>query len=274
LIREIANTLSSSLLANNLWLTQIRILGYLKRISVADGRDSFIVIGNDEQIGLTDIKASSGYIRFRGDIQMAEGKKLNSCSRLDRVTIPLRLVVVAKTDTPENIAWALATQIGATTFSLNSQLVSFIPVQASGDSHKNVLEETGVSQWNAELRVFVVDFIAEFQWQSDCPLPVTYPDMCNCTLTLNLGCFTSCDLIDTGIAQSGVVTMQAPFNGVTQVVTISDGPSEDNIIVDTSVLNEAYTYTVQFFDSDGEVITRTVDGTIYDCFKFEITPKL
>lgn len=268
MIREIAHTLSQSLLAENTWLTEIRILGYQTTI-----KGEKKIVGNDEQIGLTDIADSSGYIRMRGDIRMEDGVRKFSCARLDKAIVPFRIIIAAKTETPENLAWAIATQINATGFTLSGAVVSFVSNLASGNSNANVLEETGVDQTNSGLRVVAVDFNAEFTWRSDCPLPVTFPTMCNCTATLNLGCFNSCETFDTGIPQTGTVTMIATFSGVSQIVEIEDGPSDANIMVDTSVLNESYTYIVQFKDSDGEIITLEVDGTTYDCFKFEVSPK-
>lgn len=268
MIREIAQSLSSSLVAENSWLKEVRILGYQTTIA---GEKK--IVGNDEQIGLTDISDNSGYIRMRGDIRMEDGARKTSCARIDKVIVPFRIIIAAKTETPENLAWAIATQINATTFTLSGALVSFTSTLAGGNSNQNVLEETGTEQMNSGLRVIAVDFNAEFSWASDCPLPITFPEMCNCTSTLTLGCFNSCDLIDTGIPQTGAVTMIATFNGVSQSVEIEDSPSSENIIVDTSVLNESYAYIVQFKNSDGDVITLEVDGTTYDCFKFEIAPK-
>jgi len=273
LIRDVANNIATHLLSENDWLDSVRTAGFQKRIAVEDGRDRFVVYDGDNEIGLTDIAGNSGYIRYRSSIRYSELKRLVSSQPAESlVTVPMRVVVLLEHNYPEDIAFAIASQLQRYHPTVNSLPVSITIQNANGNTDDVCLEETGTPMFNSEKKIISVDFEASFKWSSNCELPVNYPAMCNCTNTLNLGCFGSCDLINTGIAQNGIVTMQAFYAGIMKQVNIPDDDPSGIIVVNASWLNENYTTIVKFVDSDGEYITYEVDGVIYDCFQIKTIP--
>jgi len=271
LIRDLVNILASSLQSSNAWLTAIRSVGYHNRVALGNG--GFVVSANGVEIGLSDTDQNSGYIRFRGDIRFEDKRRMASCNFFKtKIIVPLRLVVVSNTMESESLAWAMATQINSTVVTVDSTAVRFNSIQAGGNTPSIVMEETGKEDWNAELNVFFVDFSAEFLWNSDCDLPVNFPEMCGCANTLDLGCVDSCSELLTAIIQSGTVTMKTSFDGVSQSVIIPDLRVDHKIVIPVSYLNESYTYSLKFYNSDGVALTLAIADVEYDCFTLKITP--
>ena len=79
----------------------------------------------------------------------------------------------------------------------------------------------------------------------------------------DLGCFNSCGNVPLdGLSITGG-KMVASYHGYTHIVT---GDFADEI--PTATLNQDYTYTVQFYDNNGDVVT--IGG--FDAFRFTLQP--
>jgi hypothetical protein len=96
-----------------------------------------------------------------------------------------------------------------------------------------------------------------------------------CVKTKALGCFTSCEDIDTTLdaALDGVYKIHIPFNGQVFVQEL-DLTNGDDIIIPGSALNEYYNYEgVKVYDPNGDLV-KTPAPDDEDCFKFSIVPKI
>jgi len=86
----------------------------------------------------------------------------------------------------------------------------------------------------------------------------------NCSSVIDLGCFNSCQTIDTGLLalENGTYTLHIDFLGAKKIETktLSIGAS---IVID-SVLNENYEYTVQITSPSG----------LKTCYKFKTYQEL
>ncbi len=88
---------------------------------------------------------------------------------------------------------------------------------------------------------------------------------CCPTNILDLGCFPACNnvpLDDLAVTGGKMVTT---YHGYIHIV---EGDFTDEIPTDT--LNQDYTYVVQFYDAQGDVVF--IDG--YDSFRFTLKPQI
>lgn len=268
IIQDIARQLVT---INAAWLSEVRTIGYVVR-------DPDIVITDFEnEIGLTDRSKNSGYIRFRQDINFnrEDIPARNSCGiQSSRYTHYLRLVIAAKTTTPEDLSMLLATQ-------LNSMALTFtgidnikVRVLSGGSNSISITKgEASKDQLNSEYRAVYVDFNLQLDWRNDCDQIQITMACDNCTSTYDLGCVQHCEdiVISATIAEAGTATLNTNFNGVlvTQSFEVEVG---DEITVPMSGLNENYEYSIQILNSSGEVIELTFGDATYDCFTVKLMP--
>lgn len=281
LIREIIVNLQTE---NASWLSEIRGVGYAYTSEI-EGKRQIRITDFENEIGITDIRVNSGYLRFRNDnnFQSQELPRIVSCARVFRYTYQFRLVVACITSTPENLAFLLATQLNSMSF---DKPTTQITVTAGGSNSYNVALNEGSEQINAEYRVVYVDFNLVFNHKCE-PIPVTM-DCPNCTSTLDLGCLQHCDTltVHADIAYSGTATLHTTFNG-NMVVQTFEVTSGEDLEVPMSGLNENYEYVIQFRDEDGELIPifdadhggqghghdgDDHGGHEYDCIKITLKP--
>lgn len=269
--KEIIQEIAESLLSQNDWLSEIRTIGYLSKPS----GDRLVVIDGKDEIGITDRSGNSGYIRFRSDTNFRVTKipSFSSCFQSSRYTYDLRLIVVVKTEAPENIALLLSTQLNAIRPITGTQ--TKCEVQSGGSNSLAIVKTEGGEQWNNNYRAMYIDFTMSFDWRDDCQLIETDMSCTNCTNTQDLGCVPHCDEVTIPVdVPSGEYTLLTIFNG-TSVIQKFDFTDEDPsgyLTVPMSGLNESYQYDIQIKNSDGEVIEWTIDETTYNCFRIQLLP--
>lgn len=88
---------------------------------------------------------------------------------------------------------------------------------------------------------------------------------CCPTQILDLGCFNACEAVPiSGLNETGAKVV-TKFNGYLQTFT-----GDFNGSIPTDNLNERYTYVVQIYDTNGDVIV--ING--FDGFRFKLLPPI
>lgn len=272
MITELITNLAAQLVARNAsWLSEIRTLGYLN--STEEGK--FVTDFKDE-IGLTDREGNSGYIRFQEgeNFSTQEVPRYTSCSSSTRYVFRLRLVIAAKTESPENLALLLSTQINSLEF-LDKTVHA--RVQSGGSNSPQIVQAEGGEQLNNEFRVVYVNFNLQFDWRKDCDTIPIIMSCSNCTSTIDLGCRQHCDAVPTftPATETATYTLNTFFNGVvvTQSFPVTEGA---DISVPMAGLNESYEYDIQVRNSDGEIVELKLEddpsALNYDCFRVKLLP--
>lgn len=275
MISELISDLARQLVVlNTSWLSEIRSIGYLNKFE-----DRTIVSDGDNEIGITDASGNSGYIRFVNDrnFTVEEITSYTSCRTASRFTYYLRLIIVAKTTTPENLSLLLSTQINS--IQINSMSLSGDNVKSrstgGGSNSINIVRGEGAEQTNSTFRTVYVDFTISFDWRKDCDQIPIIMACDNCTNIYDIGCIQHCleVTLETNSSYTGTATLNTFFNGT--VITQSfDVAIDEPIVVPMAGLNENYEYNIQLMDSDGEVITLTFGSPSqeYDCFSVKLMP--
>jgi len=275
MIRELISDVARQLVTENSgWLSQIRTLGYLQRESILDARDKLIVTDGENEIGITDVRGNSGYIRFRADQNFTRDDiaSYTSCASSSRYNYFLRLVVVAKTGTPENVSLLLSTQLNSFVYAGDN----FKTRVTGGGSHSvNISKAEGIDQLNNTYRVMYLDFTLSFDWRKDCDQIPFEMDCDNCLNIYDMGCMQHCGDIELEQVSdfTGTATLNTFFNGntIVQSFPVTEG---ETVVIPMDGLNENYEYNIQLKDSAGEVITLVFGSPEenYDCFKIKLTP--
>lgn len=270
MISELITDLARQLVVLNAsWLSEIRSIGYMTK-----PEESTVITDGENEIGITDTEGNSGYIRFANDrnFTVDEIKSFSSCRTASRYNYFLRMVVVAKTSTPENLSLLLSTQINSLSFSGDNVVAR---VTGGGSNSMNISKGEGSTQINSTFRVVYLDFTLSFDWRKDCDqIPITMA--CdNCENVYDMGCMQHCleVTLETNSSYTGTATLNTFFNGT--VITQSfDVTVDEPIVVPMDGLNENYEYNIQLMDSDGEVIVLTFGSPSeeYDCFKIKLLP--
>lgn len=276
MVTEIINNTCSWLLGvNSAWLNQIRSVGYLNRSS--DG----VTITDDEvkEIGLTDIALNSAYVRFRNDENFG-------CTEIPSITsdpaysyvFALRLVCLVKNDlAPIDVNLLLARQLN-TYYLLEFSQVKNIRCKVVGGGSNTlsiVKNESGGDTSNVTYRAFYIDFNLRFDDYSSCDQINSINNImpCNCTNTLDLPCVGSCDDITIELSEvvAGDYRVVTSFNGGRAEFTTTQEAGTE-FTFNASNLNADYTFELQIFNPDGELVTKTVEAVEYDCFRVKIEP--
>jgi hypothetical protein len=273
MIRELISDVARQLVTENSgWLSQIRTLGYLQNI------DSKIIISdNENEIGITDVRGNSGYIRYRTDQnftvdELTASERYTSCGSGSRYSYFLRLVVVAKTSTPENVSLLLSTQLNSFTYTGDKVKTR---VTGGGSHSVNISKTEGIDQLNNTYRVMYLDFTLSFDWRKDCDQIPFEMDCDNCLNIYDMGCMQHCGEIELEQVSefTGIATLNTFFNGntIVQSFPVTEG---EPVVIPMDGLNENYEYNIQLKDAAGEVITLVFGSPEenYDCFKIKLTP--
>lgn len=279
IIEDIARQL---VILNASWLSEVRTVGY--RATTEKG---VVITDFENEIGITDRDGNSGYIRFAADTNFTrqESRALTSCVPSSRYTFKLRLVVIAKTETPEDLALLLSTQINALQLTYTNINNIKCSVTSGGSNSAAITRNEGGEQINSTYRTVFVDFDLMFDWINDCDQIQIIMNCDNCTTTLDLGCIQHCETITVhaDIAYTGTATLNTFFNGITVTQSFEVTEGED-MEVPLSGLNENYEYSIQFRDVNGEVIPVFGGeheqghnegehvGEEYDCIKITLVP--
>ena len=96
-----------------------------------------------------------------------------------------------------------------------------------------------------------------------------------CGKPKQLGCFTSCDDVDTTLdaAIDGTYSIEVPFNGQVFVQEVELLTGED-VIIPSDALNEDYNYTgVKVYDPNGNLVKTPLPDE-NDCFEFNVIQKV
>lgn len=281
LISEISQQLVTE---NAAWLSEVRAIGYMTK-----SEDRLVITDGENEIGITDREGNSGYIRFMegGDnFSVTEIPAYTSCKNVFRYTYRLRLVIVAKTNTPENLSLLLASQLNGMTFSDKSAKVR---VSGGGTNSVQVSLAEGSEQINPNFRVLYLNFTLQLDLRGDCEIPVQMA--CEpCDNFYDLGCVKHCKTITVHahVEYTGTATLNTFFNGIMVTQSFEVTETEDLEIPMTG-LNENYEYIIQIRDEDGEIIPlffdhghdenghghgggQGHDGHEYECFKIQLVP--
>jgi len=274
MVQNLVDNLSSWLLTqNSSWLTQIRTLGYLNRANEGN------MVVNDElqEIGLTDTRDNSAYIRYRNDIGFNAVEIPSIASyRCFKYDIPLRIVVLLKTENVNEVNILMARLINSYSVLATGQAKNIKCMAYSGGSNTLSIykNETGKEDTENAFRVFYCDFNLIFDDYSNCDQINEIPSLmpCNCENILELPCVALCDMIDIGVdaTTTGEATVLTEFNGSSIRFSI-DVVTGDPIQVPAELLNSDYTFNLQILEGE-EVVTRTEGETIYNCFQVQIKP--
>jgi len=276
LIHSVAQKL---VIANASWLSEIRTIGHMLRKS----EEGLIITDGENEIGISDRDGNSGYIRFASDVNMTREdiRSLTSCNvTSSRYTYRLRLVVVAKTETPEDLTLLLATQINSMALTYANIRNIKARVNSGGSNSYSVARGEGAKeQISNTYKAVYIDFSLMFDWANDCDQIEINMTCDNCIETTDYGCYQHCSdiLVLALVAASGVATVNTKFNGivVTQSITVVAG---ENITLDLSGWNEDYLYTIQILNADGftiQIYSKTDTGKVgvrYDCLTIKLLP--
>lgn len=271
MITDIIDRVSSQLLQSNYWLSEIRSIGYLNTIS----GDKSVTDGLNE-IGITDRSGNSGYIRFNSDqnFTVEESTAYSGCKVMSKFTYFMRLVVVAKTDVPENITMLLAAQFAKMTFTGYEANAVKVRARSGGSNSMSVVKnESGQDQENVNYRALYIDFTVQFLWNYDCDQIEIDMACSTCTNPLDLGCHQHCETvaIGTNALHTGTYTIKTSFNGVAVAQTFS-ATKNTEIEIPLENLNENYQFDIRIFDPNGDEITIGLPSEDYDCIRITVTP--
>lgn len=276
MIREIIDSISTQLVQSNSWLSEIRSVGYLNRQSIENARDKFVVTDGIKEIGITDRSGNSGYIRFSSDQNFTteESMQYAGCQVMTRFTYFMRLVIVAKTELPENITLLLASQLSKLSFAgYESNSVKVRARSGGSNSMAVVQNESGQNQENVNYRTLYIDFTIQFLWNYDCD-QIEIDMACDtCTNPLDLGCHQHCETVSIGTnaLHTGNYTIKTSFNGVAVTQTFS-ATKNTEIQIPLENLNENYQFDIRIYDPFGEEITIGLPSEDYDCIRITVTP--
>ena len=96
---------------------------------------------------------------------------------------------------------------------------------------------------------------------------------CCCTKTLDICDTPVCGVLELPLAAesgSGENEYSLVLDFLQLQMTLTQSQTDgENITFDISALNEKFQYTGQVKDSNGEVVTFTVDAIEYDCIRFK-----
>lgn len=259
------------LVANASWLSEIRAIGYLNRESILNARDKLVVTDGKDEIGITDTSGNSGHIRFveGQNFTSQELQSTTSCDTAWRYTFRLRLVVVAKTETPEDLALLLATQVNAMTLSGGAKART----TGGGMNSAQIVLQEGGTQWNNNYRAVAIDFNLIFDYRGNCAIPITMtcPE---CESFVDIGCLPACGPITIQPSTyTGTMTLAAVFNG--NLIQIGFEVTEgEPIQVPTNGLNSDYEYQIRLFDEDGNHVPVQLGPSDEpkDCIKVKLLP--
>ncbi|MBL0317148.1 MAG: hypothetical protein IPP69_15825 [Flavobacteriales bacterium] len=271
MIREIIDSISTQLVQSNSWLSEIRSVGYLNTVS---GEKS--VTDGIKEIGITDRSGNSGYIRFSSDQNFTteESMQYAGCQAMTRFTYFMRLVIVAKTELPENITLLLASQLSKLSFAgYESNSVKVRARSGGSNSMAVVQNESGQNQENVNYRTLYIDFTIQFLWNYDCD-QIEIDMACDtCTNPLDLGCHQHCETVSIGTnaLHTGNYTIKTSFNGVAVTQTFS-ATKNTEIQIPLENLNENYQFDIRIYDPFGEEITIGLPSEDYDCIRITVTP--
>lgn len=275
MITRLFEQLSADILAQAKWLTEIRSVGHL--VEVEGERSTVAESASDlREIGLTDTRLISGYIRFRADqnFSVTEGRNIATGLRNYQFSIPARLVVCGEEFNSLDISLLLTRYLRSWEKIEWMEFANVRAVVVGGGSNtiKNYQNETKKEIENVSIRVTYVDFNLVFEDRQICDfdLNIDLPMNCKCTNVLDLGCVKSCDEIEIPIPSQDSV-MKTVFNGSVIQRNIEGEPS-GNIVIDAGTLNEDYTFDLSFFDENAEQLTAEVNEVVYDCFRIKIMP--
>lgn len=271
LVTDIAQKL---LTANSEWLFSIKTIGQLSK-----GVEGNYVSDEDfNEIGLTDIRNNSGYIRQRSDVAMTMSEAPRITSNVGYTySIPYRLIMAIKATNTTDILFLLTRQLRAITYVSYSDLMNVkCQVIQGGNNTRNIhLTETGKEQTNIEYRVIYVDFNLIFTDYKECDLTdnIETPMDCECTNIFKLGCASTCDTITIEVeATTESVIVETQMNGVIHSFNVEQEIGE-NISIPLEIFNENYTHILKIYAGE-ERVTYQPDpsGIVYDCFSIEIKP--
>jgi len=271
LVTDIAQKL---LTANSEWLFSIKTIGQLSK-----GVEGNYVSDEDfNEIGLTDIRNNSGYIRQRSDVAMTMSEAPRITSNVGYTySIPYRLVMAIKATNTTDILFLLTRQLRAITYVSYLDLMNVkCQVIQGGNNTRNIhLTETGKEQTNIEYRVIYVDFNLIFTDYKECDLTdnIETPMDCECTNVFKLGCASTCDTITIEVeATTESVIVETQMNGSIHSFNVEQEVGE-NISIPLEIFNESYTHILKIYDGDHRVTYQPdPSGVEYDCFSIEIKP--
>jgi hypothetical protein len=284
MINALVNKVATSLVTlNSDWLTEIRTVGYLTKISDSD----YVTTDGLQGIGLTDTKGNSGYIRFSNDInfriqEMPESQRRSSCSVLGQtIALDLTLVLLINSPVPEDVVFGLIVQMNTITFTEDPYKGRNVKIRASSGSSNSVYttnKETGKQQASNELRAVSIDFRVMFDWMQNCDNTNIRITMDNCISDdfVDYGCIQLCEnlTMEQDATYTGNMTMRTAMNGVTIIRTFEVETGED-IELPTETLTAGYSYIIQLFDEDGEMIEiQSNDPTpsLHESIKLQVNP--
>lgn len=284
MIQALVNKVAQSLVTlNSEWLTEIRTLGYLQRRPEGD----IVTTDGLQDIGLTDREGNSGFIRFESDInfnvqEMSPSTRYSSCEPIGhRFSVDLRLVVVANTEVPQDLPFALSVQMASIRFTDEEFKNRNVAVRAiSGGSHTmaNVKTETGKETLNNENAVVFVKFRIYFDYKQNCEainIPITM-NRCEDDNYTDYGCYQLCEgvTLNQNATYTGDMVLHTYFNGISVDQTFEVVIGEP-IVVPTENLNADYEFIIELFDNNGERVTIKSNAPTpddYDSFKIKVTP--
>lgn len=271
MINELILSVAQKLVtANASWLSEVRTIGYMNRFE-----DGLVITDGENEIGITDRTGNSGYIRFVDGAQGFSVESIpsyRSCESSSRYSYRMRLVVVAKTETPENLSLLLSTQMNSFSFSGHDK--GKARVTGGGTNSFQIVSAEGGEQLNTSYRALFIDFTLQFDWRNDC-VPISITMECNnCDETIDYGCVKACSEIELPItiteAQTGTITTM--FNGQ-MIVQPIELPVGEGVVVDLSGLNADYQYTIQVRGENGEALNIQPSPSLsYNCFKVKLIP--
>lgn len=270
LIEDVASFIKT---ANTGWLDQVRTLGFLSR-----SQNGPVVLTDElEEIGLTDVRGNSAYIRFRND-QGWTSQQIPSVTGQPayRYVFALKLVALVRSTQTTDLGLLITRQLNSYSLLTSGQAKNIRCVATGGSSNTLtvVKGENGTDDTNVSYRVFSVDFNLQFDDHQICDFTQSVnnlPMPCNCTQTLELPCVGSCATIQTGFtATAQTLTVVTGFNGSRIEIDIEHGGGE--VELDASLLNADYTFVIQIVNEEGTALTQTVDTVTYNCISVKIEP--
>ena len=270
LIENVASFIKSS---NVQWLQQVRTLGHLSR-----SQNGPVVLTDElEEIGLTDVRGNSGYIRFRND-QGWSSQSIPSVTGEPayRYVFGLKLVVLVKESNPTDLGLLLTRQLNSYNVLSSGQAKNIRCIATGGSSNTlTVMKgENGADDTNVTYRLFMVDFNLQFDDHQICNFDESVnniPMPCNCTQTLELPCVGSCGTILTGFtATAQTLTVVSGFNG--NRIEFDHVHEGGEVEIDAQLLNADYTFIIQILDAEGEPLEQTVETVTYNCVSVKIEP--
>lgn len=283
MIKSLIDTVATKLVTLNTWLSEVRAGGYLQK---ANG-DISIIDRYKNEIGITDKRGNSGYIRYRSDQnytvqELPSSERYSSCEIIgQRIAINLRLILVVQSTIPEDIAFLLTVQMNSFQFDtpeFNGKNVR-VRVQSAGtNTLANVLTETSQNDLNNDNEVIYIDFQILFDWNQRCDIYNIPIEMeCNdCLEPLDLGCKQYCETLELSQVSTytGIVTLKTMFNGVSIIRSI-DVVDGESISIDLEEFTPDYEYSVSLYNVEGDLIPIQDESPTpveYDCFKLKVTP--